>query len=108
MIDANEWVDRATAFDEAKEELLKLAQTAQEVSENLIANWHEFQSSEKPSSSNQRSGGASFNVEDWPSGAQVHDALDKCHQAYRALIEGFDELPENARKAFKLDRPPAP
>jgi hypothetical protein len=108
MIDANEWVVRATAFDAAKDELLRLAQMAQEQSENLIANWYKFHPSDKPSPSNHRSGRTNFDVEAWPSGAQINDALGRCHQAYLMLKEGFEELPENARKAFKLDVPPVP
>lgn len=108
MIDANEWVVRATAFDAAKDELLRLAQMAQEQSENLIANWYNFHPSDRPSLSNHRSGRTNFDVEAWPSGAQINDALGRCHQAYLTLKEGFEELPENARKAFKLDVPPVP
>jgi hypothetical protein len=108
MIDANEWVDRVIAFDAVKDELLILAQKAQEVSESLVANWQTFHPSGKPTPSNHRSGLTNFTIEDWPSGAQIHDALDRCHQAYRALTDGFDELPENFRKALKLDGPPTP
>ena len=106
-MDANGWVERLTAFDTAKKELLSLAKKVDVVSK-CLATWHEFHQSGKPAPSHHRSGRTNFNVQDWPSGDQINDALDKCHQAYRALMEGFNGLSENDRKALKLDEPPAP
>ena len=54
MIDANEWFGPATSFDTAKDELLKLVQKAQEVSESLIANWQKFHPTEIPFPSKHR------------------------------------------------------
>jgi hypothetical protein len=107
MIDANEWVLRLTAFDMAKAELLDLAEKAHEISERLTTNWQELHPPGRLQT-NHTPGCATFSVDEWPSGQQLNEALGNCHQTYLALKEGFLELDPDAKKALKLDGPPAP
>jgi hypothetical protein len=108
MIDADEWIRLTAAFDAAKDDLVKLGEKVLDVGQGLTVNWHDFHPLGKPTLSDYKSGREDFNAHDWPSGERIHEALDKCHQAYRVLLIGYKELSENQRKAFKLDREPEP
>jgi hypothetical protein len=110
-MDANQWVERKIAFDTAEDELLKLVKNVKEIAEEMSSAWYPFYpTGEAPRLNRKRPGRDSkgFNVDGWPSGNQIRDALVKCHDAYRALEECFQNLSEPTKKALDIPTMPSP
>jgi hypothetical protein len=108
-MDANQWVERKIAFDAAEDELLKLVKNAKDVAEEISSGWYPFYpTGEEPQANRKGRDRKGFNVDEWPAGNRIRDALVKCHEAYYALKDCFEQLPEPTKKALEIPAMPLP
>jgi hypothetical protein len=110
-MDANQWVERKIAFDTAEDALLKLVKNAKEIAEEMNSGWYPFYPTGEVLQPNHKRTGhdrKDFNVDEWPTGNRIRDALVKCHEAYHALKECFEQLPDLTRKALEIPTMPCP
>ena len=110
-MDANAWVERKITLDAAEEALLKLLRDAKDIPEEMSKSWRSFYPAGEDRRSNHRRADRDerrFDADAWPTGNEIRDALIKCHEAYDALKECFEQLPETIKKALDIPTMPLP